>query len=115
MADEGYRVTDGGALDQDGVYRPGMQGALLDFQSAHGLPQTGDIDPATLRMALAMRHRVVEREAVFTTDRQITAQTAQETTVTGHPGHPGERQISTQQPPPPAKRNAHAQPPSPAS
>src|SRR3546814_2284051 len=62
MADEGYRVTDGGALDQDGVYRPGMQGALLDFQRAHGLPQTGDIDPATLRMAPAMRHRVVDRE-----------------------------------------------------
>src|SRR3546814_8240351 len=51
MADEGYRATDGVALDQDGVYRPGMQGALLDFQRAHGLPQTGDIDPATLQMA----------------------------------------------------------------
>src|SRR3546814_18312720 len=40
MADEGYRVTDGGALDQDGVYRPGMQGALLDFQRAQDRKST---------------------------------------------------------------------------
>ncbi|MCC4594523.1 peptidoglycan-binding protein [Xanthomonas campestris pv. phormiicola] len=41
MAGEGYRAVDGAALVQDGVYRPNMQGALLDFQRDHGLPQTG--------------------------------------------------------------------------
>lgn len=40
MAGEGYRAAGGKALDQDGVYRPDMQGALLDFQRAHGLQQT---------------------------------------------------------------------------
>jgi peptidoglycan hydrolase-like protein with peptidoglycan-binding domain len=49
MTNEGYRAAEGRPLDQDGVYRPSMQGALLDFQRAHGIPQTGDIDPATLR------------------------------------------------------------------
>src|SRR3546814_1946769 len=44
MSEEGYRAAGGEELDQDGVYRPGMQGALLDFQRAHGLPQTGNID-----------------------------------------------------------------------
>lgn len=51
MAGEGYRAAGGGPLDQDGVYRPGMQGALLDFQRDHYIPQTGDVDPATLRFA----------------------------------------------------------------
>src|SRR3546814_20464891 len=34
MAAEGYRATDGVALDQDGVARPGMQGAWPDFHRA---------------------------------------------------------------------------------
>lgn len=48
---EGYRSQGGGALPQDGVYRASMQGAVLDFQRAHGIPQTGDIDIATSRFA----------------------------------------------------------------
>lgn len=71
MSAEGYRAADGGPLDQDGVYRLSMQGALLDFQRAHGLPQTGDADPATLLMAPA-RH-------------------PSEPTAPGHPGHPDHR------------------------
>ena len=48
---EGYRSQGGGALAQDGVYRASMQGPVLDFQRAHGIPQTGDIDLATSRYA----------------------------------------------------------------
>lgn len=51
MAEEGYRSAGGTPLDRDGVYRLSMQGALLDFQRAHGVSQTGDIDPETLRFA----------------------------------------------------------------
>src|SRR3546814_18222889 len=91
MADEGYRVTDGGAPDQDGVYRPGMQGALLDFQRAHGLPQPGDIDPATLRMAPALRHRVVYSEDGLTTARTMPAPPAHDPPTPGNPGHPRQR------------------------
>ena len=62
MANEGYRAAGDKPLDQDGVYRIGMQGSLLDFQRAHGLPQTGDIDPATLRFAPTQRQdREVDR------------------------------------------------------
>src|SRR3546814_672534 len=114
MADEGYRVTDGGALDQDGVYKPGMQGALLDFQRAHGLPQTGDIDPATLRMAPAMRHRVVDREDVFTPGRPMPAQQATAPTAPGHPGPHYHRQTLTSPLPPHDNRQATAPRRSPA-
>jgi len=48
---EGYRAQGGGTLPQDGVYRASMQGAVLDFQRAHGVPQTGDIDLQTSRFA----------------------------------------------------------------
>ena len=48
---EGYRAQGGSALPQDGVYRTSMQGAVLDFQRAHGVPQTGDIDLQTSRFA----------------------------------------------------------------
>lgn len=51
MTREGYRGASGQPLDQDGIYRHGMQGALLDFQRAHGVPQTGNIDAATLNFA----------------------------------------------------------------
>src|SRR3546814_11797238 len=73
MADEGYRATDGVALDQDGVYRPGMQGALREFQRAHGLPQTDEIDPAPLQMAPSMHSPVIDPEGVFTPVRPIPA------------------------------------------
>lgn len=48
---EGYAGPEGGVLARDGVYRAAMQGAVLDFQRAHGVPQTGDIDLQTSRFA----------------------------------------------------------------
>lgn len=44
---EGYSGPEGDTLVQDGMYRASMQGAVLDFQRAHGIPQTGDIDLPT--------------------------------------------------------------------
>src|SRR3546814_10761574 len=35
MADEGYRVTDGGATDQDGLYRPGMRSEENPYELQH--------------------------------------------------------------------------------
>src|SRR5690606_9554077 len=61
MDAEGYRAQGGRPLDQDGVYRTPMQGALLDFQRDHGLPQTGDVDPATLQFAPSASRRQVDR------------------------------------------------------
>lgn len=106
MADESYRASDDKALDQDGVYRPGMQGALLDFQRAHGLPQTGDIDPATLRMAPSMQPRAVDREDFFTPGRPMPTRPAVRPTAPGHPGHPDHRQNLTDSLPPPVNRQA---------
>src|SRR3546814_4510893 len=77
MSEEGYRAAGGEELDQDGVYRPGMQGALLDFQRAHGLPQTGNIDPArseehTSELQSLMR---ISYAGFCLTKRKITAST----------------------------------------
>ena len=44
----GFLGPDQQLLREDGVYRLPMQAAVLNFQRANGLPQTGDIDPATL-------------------------------------------------------------------
>ena len=90
MHREGYRAAGGGPLDQDGVYRPGMQGALLDFQRDHGLAQTGDIDAATLRFAPAARGR--ERDLVdhFQPGRPMPA-AADPSSAPGHPDHPDHR------------------------
>jgi len=90
MASEGYLAAGGAPLDRDGVYRPGMQGALVDFQRAHGVPQTGSIDPATLRFAPAARTREVdrrdhmERGHVIPLDREPSR-------APGHPDHPDHR------------------------
>ncbi|MCC5098481.1 peptidoglycan-binding protein [Xanthomonas campestris] len=46
---EGYRGADNQPLQEDGVYRLSMQAAVINYQQAHGLSQTGDIDPATLQ------------------------------------------------------------------
>lgn len=46
---DGFRGVDGQPLQEDGVYRLSMQPALINYQQAHGLPQTGDLDPATLQ------------------------------------------------------------------
>src|SRR3546814_9084733 len=92
-----------------------MQGALLDFQRAHGLPQTGNIDPATLQMAPPMQRRVIDREDVFTPGRPMHAQPPAETTAPGPPGHPDHRQNLTYPLPPPVHRQASGQRRSPAA
>jgi peptidoglycan hydrolase-like protein with peptidoglycan-binding domain len=91
MSAEGYLATADAPLAQDGVYRPDMQGALLDFQRAHGLPQTGNIDPATLRMAPARQR---EGDANQRTDPEQAAPTAP-----GHPDHPDHRPLPARMPP----------------
>ncbi len=45
----GFHGADGQPLQEDGVYRLSMQPAVINYQQAHGLPQTGDLDPATLQ------------------------------------------------------------------
>jgi hypothetical protein len=50
LEQEGYRGRDGAPVAQDGVYRLDMQPAVLAFQRDHGLPQTADIDAATLAL-----------------------------------------------------------------
>jgi len=45
----GFRDSTGGNLAEDGVYRLSMQPAVINYQEAHGLPRTGDIDPVTLQ------------------------------------------------------------------
>ena len=49
---DGYRDVGNKPIEIDGVYRPGMQGAVLAFQQDHRIPRTGDIDPATYQLAL---------------------------------------------------------------
>ncbi|WOB26242.1 peptidoglycan-binding protein [Xanthomonas dyei] len=46
---EGFRGADNQPLQEDGMYRLSMQPAVINYQQAHGLSQTGDIDPATLQ------------------------------------------------------------------
>lgn len=45
----GFVDANGQALADDGVYRLSMQPAVLDYQRSEGLPQTGDLDGATLQ------------------------------------------------------------------
>lgn len=52
LAADGYRATGDRPITIDGVYRLDMQGALLAFQQDHRIPQTGDVDPATVQVAL---------------------------------------------------------------
>lgn len=54
LNEEGFRGADNRPLQEDGVYRLSMQAAVINYQRAHGLPQTGDIDPVTLQ-AIAPR------------------------------------------------------------
>ena len=59
LAEENYRGRDGQPVAQDGIYSLSMQPAVLNFQRDHGIPQTGDIDAETLRLAppLPLRER----------------------------------------------------------
>ncbi|WP_460759609.1 XVIPCD domain-containing protein [Lysobacter fragariae] len=99
MASEGYRAVSGRPLDQDGVYRPGMQGALLDFQRAHGIPQTGNIDPATQRMAPPPAQRVIDIDDRFVPGRPMYQGPALQPTAPGHPEHPDHRPVPAVAPP----------------
>lgn len=104
MANEGYRSASGGPLDQDGVYRPSMQGALLDFQRAHGVPQTGDIDPATLGMAPPVLGREADRHDHTASGRPPVP--APESRAPGHPDHRDHRQNMPDPLPPPVNQPA---------
>jgi hypothetical protein len=61
LEQEGYRGRDGAPVAQDGVYRLDMQPAVLAFQRDHGLPQTGDIDAATLALVPMPARREPDR------------------------------------------------------
>lgn len=100
MAGEGYRAAGGTPLDQDGIYRPDMQGALLDFQRAHGLQQTGNIDLATQRMAPPLPKREVDRADHFGPGQSLPKPTAPDAIAPGHPEHPDHRQNLTYPLPP---------------
>ncbi|TWG90488.1 putative peptidoglycan-binding domain-containing protein [Luteimonas sp. J16] len=107
MHGEGYRAADGGPLDRDGVYRPSMQGALLDFQRAHGVPQTGDIDPATLRFAPGPRRRDRDLADRFEPGRPMPREAAP-ATAPGHPDHPDHRGLLPPEADPPVNRKGTA-------
>ena len=99
MANEGYRAAGGGPLDQDGVYRLGMQGALLDFQHDHGVRQTGDIDPATLQFAPRARGRAPDLPDHFQPGLPM-PRMAEPATAPGHPDHADHRPGLPAQPEP---------------
>lgn len=61
LAAAGYRNARGNPIEVDGVYRLDMQAAVLNFQRDRGLPQSGDIDPATLQLARPPATREVDR------------------------------------------------------
>lgn len=61
LVEENYRGRDGQPVAQDGVYRLSMQPAVLNFQRDHGIPQTGDIDGATLQLAPPLPRREPDR------------------------------------------------------
>lgn len=108
LSNEGYRAAGDKALDQDGVYRLGMQGAVLDFQRAHGLPQTGDIDAATLSFAPPERtqSREPDRQDHTAPGRTIPATPeSQAPTAPGHPDHPDHRPGLPDPLPPPVNQH----------
>lgn len=90
MDAEGYRAPGGARLELDGVYRLRMQGALLDFQRDHGVPQTGDVDPATLRFAPPARRRAADLRD-HTGGGGFPALERDAPTAPGHPDHPDHR------------------------
>jgi peptidoglycan hydrolase-like protein with peptidoglycan-binding domain len=61
LAEEGYRGRDNRPAAQDGVYRLDMQPAVLAFQRDHNVPQTGDIDRATLALVPMPVRRELDR------------------------------------------------------
>ena len=87
MHGEGYRNADGSPLDRDGVYRIGMQGALLDFQNAHGIAQTGDVDPDTLRFVQPAQGQYRDQHH-HTEHGRLPSIHRTSPTLPGHPDHP---------------------------
>ena len=108
MANEDYRGVGGRPLDQDGVYRLGMQGALLDFQRTHGVPQTGNIDPPTLNFAPPERRREIDRLDYSVPGQSLPA-TPEPTTAPGHPDHPDHRPGLPQELEPAVNRSGNQQ------
>jgi peptidoglycan hydrolase-like protein with peptidoglycan-binding domain len=86
MDGEGYRNADGSPLDRDGVYRIGMQGALLDFQRAHEIAQTGDVDRATLGFASPPKRFEFNRHH-HTEFCRFPSRQAETAPLPGHPDH----------------------------
>lgn len=65
LNEQGYRGRNNEPLAQDGVYRLDMQPAVLNFQAARGLAQTGDLDAATLALVPAPMRREADRADHF--------------------------------------------------
>ena len=49
LNEAGFRGADGERLAEDGTYRLSMQRAVINYQTAQGLPESGDVDAATLQ------------------------------------------------------------------
>lgn len=49
LNDAGFRGADGERLTEDGTYRLSMQKAVINYQTAEGLPESGDLDAAILQ------------------------------------------------------------------
>ena len=61
LDEAGYRDVRGQRLNGDGVYTLGMQAAVLNFQRDRGIPQSGDLDAATLELAPPPPRREFDR------------------------------------------------------
>lgn len=108
MHGEGYRNPDGSPLDRDGVYRIGMQGALLDFQHAHGIAQTGDVDPATLRFVQPAQGQYRDQHH-HTEHGRLPSIHRTSPTLPGHPDHPDHSaDLPLEQPPPVNQHSVHS-------
>lgn len=57
----GYRDAQGREIERNGHYGVAMQAAVIRFQQTNGLEPTGDIDEATLRLALPPQRREADR------------------------------------------------------
>lgn len=49
LNDAGFRGAGGERLAEDGTYRLSMQKAVINYQNVQGLPESGDLDAATLQ------------------------------------------------------------------
>ena len=58
---DGFRNAQGRPLGSDGVYSVPMQAAVIRFQAAHGVPETGDLDAATLQQMPMPQRREADR------------------------------------------------------